>query len=193
MFVKTESVVENFKQLQKKDPRYTLEFGLKGLLNVFTLHDFLGFELNEEKFGTDTAVDMYAELWRRRSIIEFAQLKQEVGLKPEEDPDMPTFMEMVQIYFNTFGNPFEIVKNGPDIYEGKVYDCPYTTEIVFPTFDRKRADHFNEAVQVSCNTAIFEEFLRQAKLDDKWLFAFPNQLCRYGGSCGFIFRKRIKY
>ncbi len=190
-YKRTGSIVENYKQVAKDDPRYTLEYGLEGMLQTWTLQDVLQYEMNEEKFGKDTAVDMYSELWRRRTYYEFYDLKEQIGVPKDQQLTMEEVMKMIVIYFNAFGNPFEIVKNGPDLYEGHVADCPYTTQIVWKLFDRERADHFNEAVQVSCNTAIFEEFLRLANLDKEWLFSFGNQLCRYGGSCSFIFRKKI--
>jgi hypothetical protein len=191
MYVRTNNVVENYRQMEKKVPKMTLAYGLKGMLTCFTNHDYLGFFLNEERFGTDAAVDLYAELWRRRTIVEYRMFKKELGIPEDREATIEELMDMFELYFDTFGNPWELVQKGPDVYEGKVVDCPYTTEIVWELYDKEQYDHFNEAVQVACNTAIFEEFLRQAKLDREWLFAFPNQCCRYGGFCSFVFRRRI--
>ena len=191
MFKRTGSIIENQKQIAAVDPRYTLEYYLEGFLKVWTMQDIITYQYNEEKFGQDTAVDMYAEMWLRRCIGEFFDCKKFVGLEKDAPVTIEQFMEMILCYFNSFGNPCEMIQNGPEVFEAKCYDCPYTTEIAWTELSKEEADHFNEAVQVACNTAIFEEWLRQAKLDQDWLFSFGNQLCRYGGSCGFIFRKKI--
>jgi hypothetical protein len=192
MFKTTGNIVENQKQIATIDPRYTLEYFLEGFLKVWTMQDITTFQLNEERFGTDVAVDMYAEMWRRRCVGEFADCKAFIGLKYDDPVTIENFADMVVCYFNSFGNPAELVKKGPDVWEINCYDCPYTTQIAWKELSREEADHFNEAVQVACNTAIFEEWLRQAKLDKDYLFSFANQLCRYGGSCGFVFRKKVK-
>jgi len=191
MFKTTGSIVENQKQIAAVDPRYTLEYYLQGYLKVWTMQDIMTFQLNEERFGKDVAVDMYAEMWRRRCVGEFFDCKKFIGLEKDDPVTIENFMDMVQCYFNSFGNPCELIQTGPDVYEAKCYDCPYTTEIAWVELSKEEADHFNEAVQVACNTAIFEEWLRQANLDKDWLFSFANQLCRYGGSCGFVFRKKV--
>jgi len=174
-----------------KDPRYTMEVLLETLLKVWTMQDIITFQLNEELNGKDVAVDMYAEMWRRRCIVEFYDVKEFLGFKKDAAVSMDDFIKMVEAYFNLLGNPAAVLKTGPDLYEVAVYDCPYTTEVAWKELSKEKADHFNEAVQVACNTAIFEEWLRQAKLDKEWLFVFANQLCRYGGTCGFEFKRKI--
>jgi hypothetical protein len=190
-FKRCNSIVENFKDLQKVFPDYTAEYGMKGMLTTFTLHDVLLYELLEESFGQTKAVELYAELWSRRADFEFEALKKDMGLKPEDKVDMPMLMKMIEKYFNDFGNSFEIVKASDDYYEGHAIDCPYTTEVVWNTFDDERADHFNDAVQIACNTAIFEKFLKLAGLFDEWLFGFPAQICRGADHCSFTFTKKV--
>ena len=192
MFKTTGSIVENQKQIAAIDPRYTLEFYVQGYLKTWTMQDIITFQLNEEKFGKDVAVDMYAEMWSRRYVGEFYDCKEFVGLGKDDPVSIEQFMAMVVAYFNAFGNPCELIQSGPDVWEAKCYDCPYTTEIAWKELKREDADKFNEAVQVACNTAIFEKWLALAKLENDWLFSFANQLCRYGGSCGFVFRKKIR-
>ncbi|MEW6273680.1 MAG: hypothetical protein AB1556_00980 [Bacillota bacterium] len=190
MYQRTNSVVENYKQLRKDNQYQTPEYGLKTLLTTFTLHDVLLFEMLEEEFGTPKAVELYARLWSKRALYEFKDLKAHFGLKEEDPVDMPTLLKMIKKYFDDFGNPFIIAKQTDDYIEGHAVDCPYTTEVVWNTFPKEKADHFNDSVQIACNHAIFETFLKLAGLDKEWLFGFPAQLCRGAKHCTFTFTKK---
>lgn len=190
MYKRTNSVVENYQQLHKDNPWQTPEYGLKTMLNVFTLHDTLLFEMLEEEFGKTKAVELYAKLWSKRAVIEFEDLKKFFGIKSEDKVGMHQFIKMIKKYFDDFGNPFVIEKDTEDYVEGHALDCPYTTEIVWNTYSDQRADHFNNSVQIACNVAIFEKFLELAGLDQEWLFGFPSQLCRGGKFCTFTFTRK---
>jgi hypothetical protein len=115
-----------------------------------------------------------------------------MGLKKDDLVEMPMFMKMLTYYYNSLGNPFEVTHNGPDYYEASCYDCPYTTQFAWKKFDKERVDHFMDNTQVPCNKTLFETFLKLAGLYDDWLFIFGNSICRYGESCTFIFRKKLK-
>jgi len=192
MYVRTGSVVENQKQVEKKFPHMTKEYFIEGLLELWTTQDILCFELNEEKFGTDVAVNMYCELWERRCTPEFYHLKTEIGLEKDDPVTMDQFMDMIEIYYNGLGNPLVVTHREPDYYEASCYDCPYTTQFAWKLYDKKRVDHFMDSTQVDCNKTLFETFLKLAGLYDDWLFTFGSAICRYGGKCNFQFRKKIK-
>ena len=187
-YERTNSVLENFRQLQKENPSQTMEFGLKNFLRIFTRHDGFMFETLDEEFGTKKAVELYSKIWGKRARPEFEDLKKYLEVKG--DPDMPTLAKMIKYYFDFFGNPAEVVEMSDDYVEVAVVDCPYTTEIRFNDFTEDESKHFNDSVQWDCNRTIFESFLKWSNLDDEWLFGFPSQVCRGGQACRFTFTKK---
>lgn len=188
-YKRTDSVIENFRQLEKDNPNQSLEFGVKNFLRIFTRHDGFMFQTLEEEFGTEKAVELYAKVWGKRARPEFEDLKKYMGIKG--DPDMPQLAEMIKFYFDFFGNPAEVAEVSDDYAEVKVVDCPYTTEIREDDFTEEESKHFNDAVQWKCNRTIFENFLKWSNLEDKWLFGFPSQVCRGGEFCRFTFTKKL--
>jgi len=190
--IRFENVVENYKALQKTKPEFTFEYGLKALLTVFTLHDFSLFHVLEEASGTEKAVNLYAKIWERRTDLELPGLKEAVGLKPDDPVTMDKFAEIMEIYFDTFGNPAYWVEKSDERMTMRVTDCPYTTEILWKMYSPEVNLAYNDKIQVSCNTAIFERFLELSGLVKEWNFGFPSQLCRTGQYCEFTFvRKRF--
>lgn len=190
--IRHHDVVENYKALQKTNPRFTFEFGLKTMLNTFTLHDFAMFHVLEEEFGTEKAVNLYAKIWKRRTDLELPGLREDVGLGPDDPMTMDKFAEIMEIYFGSFGNPIYLAEKSDDRYTFRVTDCPYTTEILWEMFTPEENLAYNDKIQVSCNTAIFDRFLELTGMDKEWTFGFPSQLCRSGQYCEFTFvRKRF--
>lgn len=191
--IRRENIIENYRELQKKDPRYTFEYATEALLTIFTLHDFSMFHVLEEEFGTEKAVSLYAKIWERRTHLEWPGLKKEVGLKPDDPVTIDDLVKMMEVYFDTFGNPLYVAEKTDDRVTLRVTDCPYTTQILWNMYSPEENLAYNDKIQVACNTAIFETFLRLAKLDKEWNFGFPSQLCRTGQYCEFTFvRKRFE-
>ncbi len=190
--IRHHDVVENYKALQKTKPMFTFEYGLRAMLNTFTLHDFAMFHVLEEEYGTEKAVNLYAKIWRKRTDLELPGLKKMVGLGPDDPMTMDKFAEIMEIYFDTFGNPIYLAEKSDNRYTFRVTDCPYTTEILWEMFPAEENLAYNDKIQVACNTAIFDRFLELTGLDKEWTFGFPSQLCRSGQYCEFTFvRKRF--
>lgn len=191
--IRCNNVIENYKEMQKTKPRYTFEYGTEALLNVFTLHDFALFSVLEEEYGTEKAVNLYARIWEKRTYLEWPGMLKEIGLKPEDPVTVDDFVKIMEIYFETFGNPIYLTEKSEERFTFRVTDCPYTTQILWNMFSPEDNLAYNDKIQVSCNTAIFETFLKIAKMDSEWNFGFPSQLCRSGQYCEFTFvRKRFE-
>jgi hypothetical protein len=188
--IRCQNVIENYKELQKTKPRYTFEYGTEALLTVFTLHDFSMFHVLEEEYGTEKAVQLYAKIWQKRSHLEWPGLKKEVGLKPDDPVTVDDFCKIMEVYFETFGNPIYLSEKTEDRITFRVTDCPYTTQILWNMYSPEENLAYNDKIQVACNTAIFETFLKLAKLDQEWNFGFPAQLCRTGQYCEFTFVRK---
>jgi hypothetical protein len=188
--IRYEDVVENYRAMQKEKPYLTFEYGTKAILEIFTLHDFAMFHVLEEEFGTEKAVNLYAKVWEKRTDLELPGLKEAVGLKADDPVTMDDFKRIMHIYFETFGNPIYTTEDSADRVTFRVTDCPYTTEILWPRYTAEENQAYNDKIQVSCNTAIFERFLKLTGLEDEWNFGFPSQLCRTGGYCEFTFVKK---
>jgi hypothetical protein len=60
--IRHHDVIENYRELQKTNPLFTFEYGLKAMLNTFTLHDFALFHVLEEEYGTEKAVNLRQDL-----------------------------------------------------------------------------------------------------------------------------------
>jgi hypothetical protein len=191
--IRCQNVVENYRQLQKTKPRFSFEYGVDALLNIFTLHDFSMFSVLEQEFGTEKAVNLYANIWKKRTYLEWPGLKKEIGLKPNAAVTMDDFVKIMEIYFETFGNPIYLTEKTDERVTFRVTDCPYTTQILWHMFSPAENLEYNNKIQVQCNTAIFDTMLELAKLNKEWNFGFPSQLCRTGQYCEFTFvRKRFK-
>jgi hypothetical protein len=190
--IRFDDVVENYKAIQKTKPEFTLEYGVKSILTIFTLHDFAMFNVLEEEYGTEKAVNLYARIWERRTDLEWPGLKEAIGLKANDPVTIEDFAKIMEIYFDTFGNPIFLTEASDDRYTFRVTDCPYTTQILWKMYSPEENLAYNDKIQVSCNTAIFDRFLKLSGLEKEWTFGFPSQLCRNGQYCEFTFvRKRF--
>ena len=78
--------------------------------------------------------NLYAKIWERRTDLELPGLRAAVGLKPEDPMTMDKFAELMEIYFDTFGNPIYLAEKSEDRYTFRVTDCPYTTEILWKMY-----------------------------------------------------------
>lgn len=188
-----ESFVENMKHLQKVHPEYTWEKAYNDAMVLWTRHDYAGFTVMEQELGTDRAVKLYGKIWELRSRLEWPDLCQLIGKKPE-DKDF-TIHDVAQIMvksFALFGNPMEIVEVTEERLTLRNYDCPYTTQVIWNTLSEDEAEAYNQKIQVECNYAIFETYLKLAGLFDKWLFNFPSQLCLCGKYCEFTFIRIVR-
>jgi len=190
--IRFDDVAQNYKALQKTKPEFTLEYGVQAILTIFTLHDFAMFHVLEEEYGTEKAVNLYARVWERRTDLEWPGLKEAVGLKPDDPVTMDDFAQIMEIYFDTFGNPIYLTEKSEERYTFRVTDCPYTTQILWKMYSPEENLAYNDKIQVACNTAIFERFLKLSGLEKDWTFGFPSQLCRSGQYCEFTYvRKRF--
>jgi hypothetical protein len=188
--IRCQDVVKNYKEMQKTNPKYSFEFGTEALLNVFTLHDFAMFHVLEEEYGTEKAVNLYAKVWKKRTYLEWEGLLKEVGLKEGDTVTMDDFIKIMEVYFQTFGNPIYLSEKSDERVTFRVTDCPYTTQILWNMFSADENLAYNDKIQVQCNTAIFDTMLEIAKMDSDWTFGFPSQLCRSGQYCEFTFVKK---
>jgi hypothetical protein len=188
--IRHHDVIENYKEIQKTKPYLTFEYGTKALLNTFTLHDFALFSTLEEEYGTEKAVNLYAKIWEKRTDLELPGLKEEIGLKADDPVSMADFKKIMEIYFEAFGNPIFLTEDSDERVTFRVTDCPYTTEILWKMYSPEENLAYNDKIQVSCNTAIFDRFLKLTGLDKEWNFGFPSQLCRTGSYCEFTFVRK---
>jgi hypothetical protein len=188
--IRKNDIVANYKEIQKTKPYLTFEYGVEALLNIFTLHDFAMFHVLEEEYGTEKAVNLYARIWERRTDLEFPGLKELVGLDRDAPVTMDALVPLMEIYFETFGNPIYLVEKTDDRVTWRVTDCPYTTQFLWNMFPAEQNLAYNDKIQVSCNTAIFDRFLKITGLEAEWNFGFPSQLCRTNSYCEFTFVRK---
>lgn len=189
--IRHNNIVKNYQEMHKTKPYLTLEYGLEGLLNVFTLHDFSMFHVLEEEFGTEEAVSLYAKIWKKRTYYEWPGLLRQAGIKAgKKKLSMDELIKIMQIYFETFGNPIFLTEKTEDTVTFKVTDCPYTTQILWPMLPAEENLKYNDKIQIQCNYAIFNTFLELAGLENDWIFGFPSQLCRTNDCCEFTFRRK---
>jgi len=188
--IRFDNVIENYKEMAKTKPYLTMEFGLEAMLTIFTLHDFSMFHELEDEFGTDKAVELYARIWKRRTYLEWPGLLEFIGKKKGDPIDMDDLIKIMEVYFETFGNPIFLARRTDDEVTFKVTDCPYTTQILWPMFTPEENLAYNDKIQIDCNYAIFETFLELAGMEDQWIFGFPSQLCRTNDACEFTYRRK---
>ncbi|MCZ7662581.1 MAG: hypothetical protein M5U22_06440 [Thermoleophilia bacterium] len=188
--IRGNDVVANYKEIQKTKPHLTFEYGVEALLNIFTLHDFAMFHVLEEEYGTEKAVNLYARIWERRTDLEFPGLKEVAGMKKDDPVTMDDLVPIMEIYFETFGNPIYVTEKSNERVTFRVTDCPYTTQILWNMYSQEENLAYNDKIQVACNTAIFDRFLQITGLDAEWNFGFPSQLCRTNSYCEFTFVRK---
>jgi hypothetical protein len=148
--IRCQNVVENYRQLQKTKPRMSFEYGVDALLNVFTLHDFSMFSVLEQEFGTEKAVNLYANIWKKRTHLEWSGLKKEIGLKPNAPVTMDDFVKIMEIYFETFGNPIYLTEKTDERVTFRVTDCPYTTQILWNMFSIRSKSNATRRFSIPC-------------------------------------------
>ena len=156
-------------------------------LTLWTLHDYSMFKVMEEEVGTDRAVNLYAKVWELRSKLEWPDLCTAIGKKPEDKFTIDDVANLMVTSFADFGNPMEIVERTEDRITLRNYDCPYTTQIIWKLLSREEGLAYNRKIQLQCNHAIFETYLKLAGLYDEWTFNFPSQLCMTNQYCEFNF------
>ncbi|MBL7210896.1 MAG: hypothetical protein ISS61_00800 [Desulfobacteraceae bacterium] len=186
--IRKESFIDNMREIMKLQPEYTWERAYNDAMVLWTLHDYAAFTAMEEEVGTDRAAQLYARMWEIRSKLEWPGLCELIGKKPE-DTDW-TIHDIAQIMiksFALFGNPMEIVEDTEDRVTLRCYDCPYTTQVMWNLLPPDEAEKYNQKIQVDCNYAIFETYLKLTGLYDKWVFNFPSQLCLTNQYCEFNF------
>jgi hypothetical protein len=188
-----DSFIENMRALMKIHPEITWEKAYNDAMTLWTLHDYSAFKTMEEELGTDKAVKMYGKLWELRSRLEWADLCAAIGKKPTDKFTIHDVAEIMVKSFALFGNPMQIVEETADRVTLRCFDCPYTTQVIWNLLPPKEAEAYNKKIQVECNHAIFETYLKLAGLYDDWLFNFPSQLCLSNQYCEFTFiRKQLK-
>jgi hypothetical protein len=162
-------------------------------MTLWTLHDYSAFKTMEDELGTDKAVKMYGKLWELRSKLEWPDLCATIGKKPKDKFTIHDVAQIMVKSFALFGNPMQIVEETKDRVTLRCFDCPYTTQVIWNLLIPKDAEAYNKKIQVECNHAIFETYLKLAGLYDDWLFNFPSQLCLSNQYCEFTFiRKQLK-
>jgi len=189
-YIRNNDVVKNYKELQKIKPHLTFEHGVESLTKLFTLHDYSMFTVMEQEVGTDRAVNLYADIWRLRSKLEWPSLCEAIGKKPEDKFTIDDIANIMIASFDDFGNPMKVVERTEDRITLRNYDCPYTTQVIWNMFSPEDAMAFNMKIQQQCNHAIFETYLKLARLDDQWHFSFPSQLCMTNQYCEFTFLRK---
>jgi hypothetical protein len=188
-----DSFVENMHELMKIHPEITWEKAYNDAMTLWTLHDYSAFKTMEDELGTDKAVKMYGKLWELRSKLEWPDLCAAIGKKPKDKFTIHDVAQIMVKSFALFGNPMQIVEETKDRVTLRCFDCPYTTQVIWNLLSSKDAEAYNKKIQVECNHAIFETYLKLAGLYDDWLFNFPSQLCLSNQYCEFTFiRKQLK-
>jgi hypothetical protein len=188
-----DSFVENMHELMKIHPEITWEKAYNDAMTLWTLHDYSAFKTMEDELGTDKAVKMYGKLWEFRSKLEWPDLCAAIGKKPKDKFTIHDVAQIMVKSFALFGNPMQIVEETKDRVTLRCFDCPYTTQVIWNLLSSKDAEAYNKKIQVECNHAIFETYLKLAGLYDDWLFNFPSQLCLSNQYCEFTFiRKQLK-
>jgi hypothetical protein len=188
-----DSFVENMHELMKIHPEITWEKAYNDAMTLWTLHDYSAFKTMEDELGTDKAVKMYGKLWELRSKLEWPDLCAAIGKKPKDKFTIHDVAQIMVKSFALFGNPMQIVEETKDRVTLRCFDCHYTTQVIWNLLSSKDAEAYNKKIQVECNHAIFETYLKLAGLYDDWLFNFPSQLCLSNQYCEFTFiRKQLK-
>jgi hypothetical protein len=188
-----DSFIENMRELMKVHPEYTWEKAYNDAMTLWTLHDYSAFKTMEEELGTDKAVKMYAKMWELRSKLEWPGLCALIGKKPKGKFSIRDVAQIMVKSFALFGNPMEIAEESENRITLRCFDCPYTTQVIWNLLPPKEAEEYNQKIQVACNHAIFETYLKLAGLFDKWVFNFPSQLCLTNQYCEFTFvKKKLK-
>lgn len=185
--IRCNNIVANYKEMQETKPYLTFEHGLEAMLTIWTLHDYSMFTVLEQEVGTDRAVNLYAKVWELRSKLEWPSLCAAIGKKPEDKFTIDDVANIMITSFADFGNPMELVERTEDRVTLRNYDCPYTTQVIWNTLPPEEALAYNRKIQVQCNHACFETYLKLAKLDNQWVFNFPSQLCLTDQYCEFTF------
>jgi len=185
--IRCNNIVANYKEMQKTNPKLTFEHGLEAMLTIWTLHDYSMFTVMEQEVGTDRAVNLYAKVWELRSKLEWPSLCAAIGKKPEDKFTIDDVANIMVAGFADFGNPMEVVERTEDRVTLRNYDCPYTTQVIWNLLSPEEALAVNRKIQLQCNHAIFETYLKLAKLYDQWVFSFPSQLCLTDQYCEFTF------
>lgn len=188
--IRNNNIIENYKEMQKTNPSLTFEHGLEAMFMLWTLHDYAMFTVMEQEVGTDRAVNLYAQVWRLRSKLEWPSLCAAIGKKPEDKLTIDDIANIMVTGFADFGNPMEVVERTEDRVTLRNYDCPYITQMIWNLLSPEEALAFNHKIQQQCNHAIFETYLELAKLDDQWTFSFPAQLCLTNQYCEFTFVRK---
>lgn len=187
--IRHNDIVENYKELQKTHPSLTFEYGLENFLILWTLHDYAMFVVMEKEVGTDRAANLYADVWRLRSRLEWPDLCALIGRKPEDKFTIDDIAKIMIEGFALFGNTMELVERTEDRVTLRNYDCPYITQVIWKYLSPEEALALNHKIQLQCNHALFETYLELAGLYDEWLFNFPAQLCMNNQYCEFTFTK----
>lgn len=185
--IRCNNIIANYKEMQKTNPKLTFEHGLKAMLTIWTLHDYSMFTVMEQEVGTDRAVNLYAKVWELRSKLEWPGLCAAIGKKPEDKFTIDDIANIMVAGFADYGNPIEVVERTEDRVTLRNYDCPYTTQVIWKLLSPEEALALNRKIQQQCNHAIFETYLKLAKLYDQWVFNFPSQLCLTDQYCEFTF------
>ncbi len=185
--IRNNNAVANIKEMQKANPHLTFERLYDSILTLWTRHDYSMFTVLEREFGTEKAVNLYAKVWELRSQLEWNDLCEAIGKKPTDKFTIDDIANIMITSFADFGNPMQVVEKTKDRVTLRNYDCPYTTQIIWNQLSRDEALAFNRKIQVACNHAIFETYLKLAGLYDEWVFNFPAQLCMCNQYCEFTF------
>jgi len=182
--------IENMRDLQKLHPEYTWEKAYNDAMELFTLHDYAAFKTLEEEAGTEKAVQLYAKLWALRAKLEWPGASEAIGKKPTDKLTIHDFATIIIKTFATFGNPVEIAEETEDRVTLRCFDCPYTTQVIWNLLPPKEAEEYNQKIQIACNHAFFDTYLKLAGLYDQWVFNFPSQLCLTNQYCEFTFLRK---
>lgn len=185
--IRNNNIIENYKEMQKTRPSLTFEHGLEAMFMLWTLHDYAMFTVMEQEVGTDRAVNLYAKIWELRSKLEWPALCAAIGKKPEDKFTIDDVANIMITSFADFGNPMELVERTEDRVTLRNYDCPYITQVIWGLLSPEEALALNRKIQLQCNHAIFETYLKLAGLYEEWTFNFPAQLCLTNHYCEFTF------
>lgn len=183
------SFVDNVKDLMKVYPDFTWEQMYNDAMVLWTRHDYCAFRTMEDEVGAERAAQLYAKMWALRTELEWNDLLEMAGKKPNDKLTMHELAEVIAKSFALYGNPVEIIEETDERVTLRCYDCPYTTQVVWGMLSEKEAEEYNQKIQVDCNYAIFETMLKLAGLFEDWVFNFPSQLCLTNRFCEFNFTK----
>ena len=185
--IRNDNAIANLKEMQKINPQLTFERAYDNVLTLWTLHDYAMFTMMEKEVGTDRAVNLYAKVWELRSKLEWPSLCAMIGKKPTDKFTIDDIADIMIIGFADYGNPMRLVERTKDRITLRCYDCPYNTQILWKLLSREDALAYNRKIQIQCNHAIFETYLKLAGLYEDWTFNFPSQLCMTNKYCEFTF------